>query len=258
MKLRDRVALITGGERGIGRAIALVLAQEGADITIAGLDEPRLNKTAEEIRATGRCCLARVTDVSDEAQVVRVVEEAMKEFGKIDILVNNAAIVGPTAPVVKIDRKEWDESLAVNLTAPFLCAKAVLPQMIARRSGKIINISSVAGKLAYPLRSPYATSKWGLLGLSRTLAAEVGEYNIQVNAICPGPVAGDRMKLVIERRAKELGKPIEEVERDYSQTTALKRMVEEKDVAAMVLFLASDESNSVTGAVFDVTAGYVL
>jgi NAD(P)-dependent dehydrogenase (short-subunit alcohol dehydrogenase family) len=258
MKLKGRVALITGGGRGIGRAIALAFAQEGTDIFIAGLDQPRLNAAAEAVRALGRRCLARVADVSDEAQVVQVVEEALKEFGKIDILVNNAGIAGPTAPVVKVTRKEWDETLAVNLTGPFLCAKAVLPQMIARRRGKIINIASVAAELAYPLRSPYATSKWGLLGLSRTIAAEVGEHNIQVNAICPGPVAGDRMSSVIERRATELGKSFDEVERDYSQATALKRMVEEKDIAAMALFLASDDGNSITGAVFDVTAGYAL
>jgi NAD(P)-dependent dehydrogenase (short-subunit alcohol dehydrogenase family) len=130
--------------------------------------------------------------------------------------------------------------------------------MMDSRSGRIINIASVAGRLAYPLRSPYAVSKWGLIGLTRTLAQELGEYNIQVNAVCPGPVAGERMRRIIERRAEELGQTVEQVEWSYVGTTALKRMVEAEDVAAMVAFLASDEANSITGQAIDVTAGYAL
>src|SRR5439155_24241851 len=130
----------------------------------------------------------------------------LKEFGRVDILINNAGISGPTALAVNISRAEWDEMMAVNLTGPFLFSKAVLPAMMERQSGKIINISSVAGKIAYPLRSPYAVSKWGLIGLTRTLAQELGQYNIQVNSICPGPVAGERMQKIIERRAQELNR----------------------------------------------------
>jgi NAD(P)-dependent dehydrogenase (short-subunit alcohol dehydrogenase family) len=130
--------------------------------------------------------------------------------------------------------------------------------MLARRSGKIINISSVAGRTAYALRSPYAVSKWGMIGLTLTLAKEVGPSNIQVNAICPGPVAGERLSSVIEQRAKELGLSPADVERGYIDATALKRMVKAEEVAALVAFLASDEADNITGQVIDVSAGFGL
>ncbi|HXF04335.1 MAG TPA: SDR family oxidoreductase [Blastocatellia bacterium] len=258
MKLKDRVVLITGGNRGIGRTAALALAVEGADLVLLGLDEEGLHRVADEVRTGGRRCLTYRADVSREEDVQRAVEQALDHFGRIDVLVNNAAIMGPTAPVVNVALAEWQETLAVNLTGPFLCCRAVLPQMIARRSGKIINISSIGGRRAYPLRAPYAVSKAGLLMLTRTLAAEVGEYNIQVNAICPGPVAGERMRHVIEMRARQTGLSIEETTRQFVERTALRRMVEERDVAALILFLASDDGNNITGAIFDVTAGYGL
>jgi NAD(P)-dependent dehydrogenase (short-subunit alcohol dehydrogenase family) len=258
MELQNRIAIVTGGGRGLGKAIALRLAHAGADVTVIGPHEDGLIKTAKEIEALGRRSLVIVTDVSKEEQVTVMAERTWQTFGHIDILVNNAGVAGPTALVVNTSRADWDEVMAVNLTGPFLCAKAVLPTMMARRSGKIINIASIAGKLAYALRSPYATSKWGLIGLTRTLAQEAGEYNIQVNAICPGPVAGERMQRVIQRRAQELGRSVEEVERMYVQTSALKRMVQADDVAALVVFLASDAGNNITGQAIDVAAGYAL
>ena len=258
MRLEDRIAIVTGGGHGIGRAIALALARAGADVTVAGTNEAALSETSREIRELGRRALAVVADVSREEQVKAMVERALREFGRADLLVNNAGVAGPTAPAVEVSRSEWDEVLAVNLTGAFLCAKAVLPAMVARRSGKIINISSIAGKLAYALRSPYAVSKWGLVGLTLTLAQELGPYNIQVNAVCPGPVAGERMRRVIERRAEELGQPAAEVERAYVEKTALKRMVGEDEVAATVVFLASGEADGITGQAIDVAAGYAL
>jgi NAD(P)-dependent dehydrogenase (short-subunit alcohol dehydrogenase family) len=172
------------------------------------------------------------------------------------VLVNNAGIIGPTAPVAQVRRADWDEVLGVNLTGAFLCARAVLPDMTARRSGRIINIASIAGKMAYALRSPYAVSKWGLIGLTLTLAKECGPYNIQVNAVCPGPVSGERMRGIISRRAAELGQTVDEVERAYVGAAALGRMVEAEDVAAMVTFLASPAGRNITGQALDVTAGY--
>lgn len=258
MMLENRIAIVTGGGRAIGRTIALRLARAGADITVVGRGERELAATSQEIRALGRRSLAMVTDVSQEDQVNAMAKSTLQEFGRVDILVNNAGITGPTALAINISRAEWDEVLAVNLTGAFLCSRAVLPDMMNRRSGKIINIASVAGKIAYPLRSPYAVSKWGLIGLTRTLAQEVGQYNIQVNAVCPGPVAGRRMRQVIERRAQELGQPAAEVERLYTDTTAMKRMVQADDVAAMALFLASGEADNITGQAIDVTAGYAL
>ncbi len=258
MKLKDQSAIVTGGGRGIGKAIALALAREGANVLVSGRKRDVLESTAAEIEMLG--CQSRflVTDVSKESDVSAMTNKALESFGKIDILVNNAGIVGPTAPVSGVSVAAWEEVLAVNLTGAFLCARAVIPHMIERRSGKIINISSIAGKLAYALRSPYAASKWGLLGLSRTLAQELGPYNIQVNAICPGPTAGERMSGVIAGRAKELGRTEEEVERTYVEGTALRRMVNSNHVAAAVVFLASEEAGSLTGEDLDVSAGYAL
>jgi NAD(P)-dependent dehydrogenase (short-subunit alcohol dehydrogenase family) len=179
-------------------------------------------------------------------------------LGPIDILVNNAAIIGPTAPVERIHRADWDEVLAVNLTGAWLCCRAVLPEMIARRAGRIINIASMAGKMAYPLRSPYAVSKWGLIGLTLTLAQEVGAYGIQVNAVCPGPVEGERMRRIIADRAEALGQAPEQVERAYVEPAALKRMARAEDVAALVAFLTSPEADNITGQAIDLSAGYRL
>jgi NAD(P)-dependent dehydrogenase (short-subunit alcohol dehydrogenase family) len=258
MKLKDQTAIITGGGRGIGRTIALTLAREGANVLVCGRHREELESTAQEIEQLARRSSVVVADVSQESQVAAVIESALQNFGRIDILVNNAGVAGPTAPVKNITRSEWDEVLAVNLTSAFLCAKAVIPHMIQRQSGRIVNISSIAGKRAYALRSPYAASKWGMIGLSATLAQELGPHNIQVNAICPGPTAGERMRDVIAGRARELGQSETEVERLYVEGTALKRMVDPEHVAAMVLLLVSDEGSSITGEAIDVSAGYGL
>lgn len=258
MKLPNQAAIVTGGGQGIGKAIALKLAREGADVLVSGRHRDTLENTAREIEKLGRRSVVAVTDVSQESQVFAMVEAALQNFGRIDILVNNAGVTGPTAPITNVSRDEWDQVLAVNLTGAFLCARAVIPYMIERRSGKIINISSIAGKLAYALRSPYAASKWGMIGLSRTLAQELGPHNIQVNAICPGPTAGERMRGVIAGRARELGQSEAEVERLYVEGTALKRMVDPDHVAAMVVSLVSNEGSSITGEAIDVSAGYAL
>jgi len=258
MKLKDQTAIVTGGGRGIGRTIALTLAREGANVLVCGRHREGLESTAQEIEQLARRSSVVVADVSQESQVAAVVESALQSFGRIDILVNNAGVAGPTAPVTNVTRKEWDEVLAVNLTGAFLCAKAVIPHMIQQQSGRIVNISSIAGKRAYALRSPYAASKWGIIGLSATLAQELGPHNIQVNAICPGPTAGERMNAVIAGRARELGQSETEVERLYVEGTALKRMVDPEHIAAMVLLLVSHEGSSITGEAIDVSAGYGL
>jgi NAD(P)-dependent dehydrogenase (short-subunit alcohol dehydrogenase family) len=258
MKLENQKAIVTGGGRGIGKAIALALASEGADVLVSGRQSDVLEATVAEIEKLGRRGVFTVTDVAQDLEVLEMVRTGIEKLGRIDILINNAGIVGPTAPVSNISRAEWDEVMAVNLTGAFLCARAVIPHMIERRSGRIINISSIAGKLGYALRSPYAASKWAMIGLSRTLALELGPHNIQVNAICPGPTAGDRMTRVIAGRANELGRSVEDVEREYVQGTALKRMVDPDHVAAAVVFFCSAEGTSITGEAINVSAGYAL
>lgn len=258
MKLKDRVAIVTGGGRATGKTIALRLAREGADLVLIGPQQQELQVTAREIQSLGCRALALITDVRQEDQVAVMAEQSRQMFGQIDILVNNAGIAGPTALAVHTARAQWDDVLAVNLTGPFLCSKAVLPDMMARRSGKIINISSMGGKIGYALRSPYAASKWGLIGLTVTLAKELGEYNIQVNAVCPGPIEGQRMQRIIQQRALELGQSAEDVERDYVKASALRRMVQPRDVAAAVAFLASADADNITGQAIDVSAGYAI
>jgi NAD(P)-dependent dehydrogenase (short-subunit alcohol dehydrogenase family) len=242
MSLENRVAVITGGGRAVGKTIAFRLAREGADVVLAGPGREDLEAAAAEVQALGRRALAVVTDVAREDQVQALAERARQAFGRIDVLVNNAGIIGPTSPAIHIHRTDWDEVLAVNLTGAFLCCKAVLPDMLARRSGKVINIASVAGKIAYALRSPYAVSKWGLIGLTLTLAKEVGPYNIQVNAICPGPVRT----------------PMSEEEGDASvDITPLRRRAEPDEISSAVAFLASDDAVYITGAELAVDGGYL-
>jgi NAD(P)-dependent dehydrogenase (short-subunit alcohol dehydrogenase family) len=252
------VAIVTGGSRGIGKAIAARLARDGLAVVICSIDPEELRQTTTEFKQQGYACLPRVADVASENQVQVMIEETRGAFGRIDVLVNNAAIIGSTCPVASLNRQDWDQVLAVNVTGPMLCCKAVLPHMMSHRSGRIINIASVAGRIAYALRAPYAASKWALLGLTLTLAKEVGPYNILVNAICPGPVTGPRMQAIIEQRAKELGQSVEEVEKSYERQTLLGRMVDAEHVADMVAFLVSPAGNSMTGQILDISAGYGL
>ncbi len=258
MSLSGQVALVTGGAVGIGKCIALRLARDGADVCIISPEEAELAATADEIRELGRRAESVVLNISYEEQVRAAVARTRETLGPIDILVNNAGIAGPTAEVGEIELDEWNEVLAVNLTGAFLCCKTVAPQMIERRRGRIVNISSIAGKIGYPLRSPYATSKWGLVGLTLTLAKELGPHNVTVNAICPGPVEGNRIRRVIEDRAKELHRSCDEVRAEYLQTTVLGRMVTEDDVAAMVAYLASSAGDNITGQAIDIAAGYAM
>jgi NAD(P)-dependent dehydrogenase (short-subunit alcohol dehydrogenase family) len=258
LRLESKVAVITGGEQGIGKQTALLFAQEGADLAILGLVSDELELVRKDVETLSRRCLVYQVNVADEGQVNEAVQASLKSLGRIDVLINNAAVLGSTAPVAELSVQSWKEEIAVNLTGSFLCCKAVLPGMIEQKSGKIINITSVGGQRAYPLRSSYAVSKAGLIALTRTLAAEVGSYNIRVNAVAPGPVRGNRMKRVIEKRAGSTGQSIAETEQSYLRALALGRMVEEEDIARMALFLGSKEGDNITGQVFNVCSGYKL
>lgn len=258
MKLEGKVSIVTGGGRGIGLAIALSFAAEGSAVVVSGTSEDALTKAAETIRKQGGRALSLIADVADEDQVKNMVESTISEFGQIDILINNAGIAGPTALVTDVRVEDWDRTLGVNLTGAFLCAKHALPHMIKRGSGRIINITSVAGLKGYAWRSPYCASKWAMIGLTRTLAEEFGRYDITCNAIAPGPVRGPRIEQVISSRAKQMNRSYEDVEADYVGPTALKRMAEESDIAAMALFLASTEGRNITGETLNISAGYKL
>ena len=256
-RLNGKVALVTGGGRGIGRAIALRFASEGAAVMLAATRRDTLEATAAEIRNAGGRVATALADVADEAAVKSVVAATLAQLGGLDILVNNAGVGGPTLRVVDMERADWDRTLAVNVTGAFLCSKHAVPHMVARRSGRIVNITSIAGLMGYPLRSPYAVSKWGLIALTRTLAGELGEWGITVNAIAPGAVKGERVEGVIKARAAALGRPAADVERElFVDPTALKRMVGPDDVAATAAFLASDDAANITGETISVSAGF--
>ena len=179
-----------------------------------------------------------------------------RDLGPVDILVNNAGITGPTLPVHQVPVKDWDDTLRINLRTAFLLSRAVIPSMIERSAGSIINISSIAGKMAYPLRSPYAASKWGLVGLTVTLAQELGPHNVRVNAICPGPTRTEMIDSVIRARATAAGVAVDVMVEDYTRATALRRMVLPEEVADVVLFLCSQEAAAITGQAIDVSAGF--
>ena len=259
--------MITGAGRGIGRKVALELASRGATVVLTDTNARALDETARLISVSlagvrenkvNEQHICREADVTDLGQVVSLCQDAVTHLKRIDVLVNNAAIAGPTRPVAEVELRDWEDVLRINLTGPFICAKAVLPHMMERRSGKIINMASIAGKLAYAMRSPYAASKWGLIGFTRTLAEECGPYNIQVNAVCPGPVKGERIDEVITARARELNTSVQEVEKEYVAKSSMKRMVTESEVASLVAFLASADADGITGEAIDITAGYCL
>lgn len=258
MKLAEKVAVITGGGKGIGRAIALRFAGEGAKVLLNGTSKEAIEEVAEEIERSGGHALAYQADIAEEANVRQMIEAALSAFGRIDILVNNSGIAGPTAPLVKVSLEDWQRTFDVNLTGAFLCAKYALPGMIEQKSGCVLNITSVGGLGGYPFRSPYSASKWGMIGLTKTLALEVGRHNITVNAIAPGPVRGPRIEAVLQKRAEQLGRSFAEMEQEMVEGTALKRMVENEDIAAMALFLASDEGRNITGETINISGGMRL
>ena len=252
MRLGDRVAIITGGGKGIGRAIALAFASEGASVVVAATTLSRLVETAGKIGSMGGRAKAIQTDVSDEGQVQKLVDATLKEFGRIDILVNNSGIGGPTVSVADLDLNDWNRVIAIDLTGSMLCAKHVLKHMIPRKSGVIINIAAEAGRAGdgrsgYPMRSPYCCAKMGIIGLTETLAREVGPYNIRVNAISPAAVKGERLISVFKGRAEASGVPFDQLWSKLTENSSLGRVTEEEDVAAAALFLASDESRAITG-----------
>jgi len=257
MTLKNRVAIVTGASQGIGSAIAVALASAGARVVLAARNEDGLLETGRRIGEADKWYAVK-TDVTSEDDVAEMVRQTVTRFGTVHILVNNAGIAGPTALCEDVKLAEWEETMAVNLRGPFLCAKAVLPIMKAQRWGRIINISSISGKRPLPRRAPYTTSKMGLIGFTRTLAAEVGAFEITVNAICPGATKGPRIDAVVRNLARAEGKPEEEIAARFVQEAALKRFVEADDVAGLVVFLASDAGRNLTGQDFNVSAGLVM
>jgi NAD(P)-dependent dehydrogenase (short-subunit alcohol dehydrogenase family) len=257
-RLAGQVALVTGAAGDIGSVVVAALLEAGASVAAVVRNQRPRFRTRHEAR-TGKDHLMFIrADVRNEREVRQAVSTSLRRFGKVDILVNNAGARGPTAPVTELTVKAWREVIETNLTGPFLFSRECLKHMAKRRQGRVINISSVVARWAYPLRASYAASKAALISLTWTLAQEAGAFNVPVNAICPGPVAGRAIANVLEARARALSIAAKEMERRFMRPAALGRMVTPEDVSHMVLFLCSDAARNITGQVIDVSAGYGL
>ena len=257
LKLKDKTALITGASRGIGRAIALGFAAQGARVAVTARTVRDLDSLVGQIQASGREALAIPADLLDLSTVPGVVGLAEEELGSLDILVNNAGLGSSSdpKPVIDFDDRFWDRSLALNLTVPYLLCKAVLPSMIKRKGGRIINIASLASRTPQIHGVAYAASKHGLLGLTRTLALEVAKDGITVNAICPGPVQTEMNDRRIQYDSGRLGIEFSELE---ARLTPIGRRLQPPEMVPMAILLASDESAAITGQAFNICGGMAM
>jgi NAD(P)-dependent dehydrogenase (short-subunit alcohol dehydrogenase family) len=258
MRLSDRIAIVTGAAKGMGRDICVRLAGEGAHVALAAREAGPLEAVAREVEALGRRAIVAPTDVTDEAAVMRLVARTRETFGgRVDILVNAAGVTGPVeTPVWEIKTEDWDHVLTANVRGTFLPTKHVLPVMIAQRYGKIVNISGSSGLRGYKLRAAYSSSKWALRGFTRTVALEVGPYNVNVNALHPGIVAGERMARLCREKARKRGTTPEAIHEEYVADMALRRVTTQQDIADAVLFLVSDDSKNMTGQSVTVDGGW--
>lgn len=258
MDLAQKVVVVTGAGNGIGRATALRCAAAGATLVLAGRSTEKLEEVAAGLRSAGSTALVVPTDVTDPEAVEQLAAGTITAFGRADVLVNNSGIAGPTALAWETPIAEWQQTLDVNLTGPWLCARVFIPHMIERGSGSIVNIGSVTGKRPLLGRTPYAATKAGLIGITRTLAEEAGPHNIRVNLISPGPVEGPRIERVFEGQAEATGKSVGEVRGAFEKLSPMNRLVVEDEVADAVVFLASDAASAITGIDLNVSAGFVM
>jgi NAD(P)-dependent dehydrogenase (short-subunit alcohol dehydrogenase family) len=256
VRLRDRVALVTGGGRGIGRAVSLALAREGAHVAVTARSAGEVEAVAAEVRGLGRQAVALPGDVTDRAQVDAVVAAAAEALGPIHVLVNNAGMA-VSAKLVDTDDALWDQHLRVNLTGAFYMSRAVLPGMLAARSGRIVNVASIAARQGFPYIAAYAASKHGLLGLTRALAMEVVASGITVNAICPGYVATDLTWASARRIEARTGRSYDDALQSLAAFSPQRRLVEPEEVAALAVLLASDDARSITAQAWNVDGGAV-
>lgn len=254
--LAGKIAIVTGGESGIGRGIALAFAREGADVVIAGLNRQKGSAVVRDIESLGRKGLFVTTDVTDSGQVSGMVGETLKQFKKIDILVNNAG-VQKVGSILDLTEDDWDKVVDTNLKGTFLCTKAVLGGMIENKWGRIVNVSSVHGKIASAFKAPYVAAKHGVLGLTKVTALETAPQGITANAICPGYVDTELVRMQIPDQAKTHGMTEEEVtEKVFLSEVPQKRFISVEEVAALAVFLASDPARGITGEAFGIDGGW--
>jgi 3-oxoacyl-[acyl-carrier protein] reductase len=250
MKLKDKVAIVTGGGQGIGRAYAQSLAEEGAKVVVADINYENAKNVVREISNLGNHATAIEVNVSDENSTKNMAQMIMEQYGRIDILVNNAAIFSKIKmkKMEEITTEEWDMTLNVNLKGVFLCCKAIVPIMKKQQSGRIINISSAAVYLGRPDYIHYVASKAGVLGFTGSLSREVGEYNITVNSITPGPTYTEVPRETVTENQKQ----------QMLNMQSIKKLQEPSDLSGMVLFLCSDEASFITGQTFNIDGGMTV
>ena len=257
MILTDRIALVTGGAQGLGAAICLRLAREGCDVVVADLNAAQAQQTAIAVaNETGRRALALPVNVADEAQVRSMVDTVVSEFGRLDILVANAGVVR-SGPVDEMSLRDWQLVMDVNLTGYFLCAKYAAAVMKRQRGGVILQINSKSGKKGSFKNGAYAASKFGGIGLTQSIALELAEYGVRANAICPGNLLDSPLWVgsLYEQYSKRLGISEEEVRQRYVDQVPMRRGCTYDDVTNVLVFLASDQSNYMTGQAINVTGG---
>ncbi|HEY2756202.1 MAG TPA: SDR family oxidoreductase [Pseudolabrys sp.] len=238
--------LVTAGASGIGREIARAFKAAGGMVFVCDIDEAALVAAADEGHFAARC------DMGKRAEIERMVPEAVNALGGLDVLVNNAGIAGLTLPVDEMPPDEWDKVVAINLTAMFDVSRLAIPALKQSAAGVIINLSSIAGRYGFENRSPYAATKWGVIGLTKTLSIELGPWGIRANAIAPGAVEGDRIVRVFAGRAQISGRSIAEVKDEAMAAQSIKTMIDPKDIAQLAMFLASPAAKSISGQVIPI------
>ena len=238
--------LITAGAAGIGREIARAFAAAGAKVFVCDIDEAQLAEAKQEGFLTARCDMAR------RAEIERMVPAAVEALGGLDVLVNNAGIAGLTLPVEQYPPDDWDRVIAVNLTGMFDTTRLAIPHLKNSNAGVIVSLSSIAGRFGFANRSPYAATKWAVIGFTKTLATELGAFGIRANAIAPGAVADDRIERVFAGRSQISGKSVEEVRAEAMSVQSIKAMVDPKDIAQLAVFLASPAAKAISGQVMPI------
>jgi NAD(P)-dependent dehydrogenase (short-subunit alcohol dehydrogenase family) len=255
MRHTDRVAIITGGGNGIGQSTCEYMAQLGCTVIVADIKEDDAQKVTEGIKKDGGEALAMKVDVTTKSEVQQMVSDTLKTYGKIDILFNNAG-TDIKGHITEIKEETWDFLMALNLKGTFLCTQAVAPSMIECKYGRIINVSSMAGKTGEPLTSAYCTTKFGVIGFTQSVALDLGPHDITVNAVCPGAVATELHKKSVTQSAAIKGMTPEAfLQEFFIEPTPLGRMAQPLDVAHAVSFLASDEASFITGSTLNVAGG---
>lgn len=258
MRFVNKTAIVTGGSKGIGRQICLSLAEEGAKLVIADIDPAGLEETARLVmERSGHDSLCIATDLRNPDQVENLAKTSLK-FGNINFLVNNSGIAGPTANIEDVTLADWEDTMSINLTGMFLLCKFLVPHLKTRGDARIINMASNAPKVPLPWRAPYCASKMAIIGLTRSMAKELGPFGIRVNALCPGAVEGERQNMIIDNIARQTGQTRESIVASKIERIPLRMFIPESSVADMVVFLCSEQGAMLTGQDINITGGSIM